>query len=109
MIRIWSLPRGKRKGELLIINVLIFLGIASADYSRDVAGQIKGWVAAPTGGPAVYLRPFLPVMAVGFAVGVAGILIHCKRTRRRRDRSYKGQLACILVSVLGLFLYFLLA
>lgn len=112
---------------LLLINLLIFVGIASAQYSQQNKAQIAS--AAEQGqdasaasivqnplpaeqappDPAArsdYFKVYFPVLGVGLAVGVAGMLIHRKRTRRRSDRNYRGQLLCIVLSVVGLLLYF---
>lgn len=91
---------------LLAVNLFIFIGVASQDYNRTVANQFTP-AAKPAPGHA-YLQAFLPIMAVGFFVGVAGALIHRKRTRRRSDRHYGGQILCILFSVVGLLLYLML-
>ena len=93
---------------LMIINVFIFIGVASEDYNRAVAEQFTGPAASPCPGHAGYLCAFVPIMLAGLVVGIVGALIHRKRTRRRRDRHYGGQLLCVFVSVLGLVLYFIL-
>ncbi len=92
---------------LLAVNLFIFIGVASQDYNRTVANQFNSAAAEPAAGHA-YLQAFLPIMAAGFFVGVAGALIHRKRTRRRSDRHYGGQILCILFSVVGLLLFLML-
>ena len=112
---------------LLAINVLIFLGLASADYNRrnkeDIAAaaqrerEAQGVsipqqpipvesTPAESAGRSDYFKVYLPILGVGLAIGVAGMLMHRKRTRRRSDRNYRGQLLCIVLSVVGLLLYF---
>ncbi len=93
---------------ILIINLFAFLAVSTQDYSSNVAGQVAGVAPAPPPGREAYFNAFLPIMAVGLLVGVAGILIDRKRTRRRRDRSYKSQLACIIFSAIGVGIYFIL-
>lgn len=116
---------------LLFVNLLIFLGIASREYNRANRAKIAAaaQAQAAAGGASVvqqdaalpadqaepepmdrsaYLRVYLPILGAGLVVGVAGIFIHRKRTRRRSDRHYQGQLLCIVLSVVGLLLYFIL-
>ena len=94
---------------LMIINVFVFIGVAGEDYSRTVAEKVTGPAPAPGPGHAGYLRAYVPIMLAGLVVGRVGALIHRKRTRRRRDRHYGGQLMCVFVSIIGLALYFILA
>lgn len=94
---------------LMIINVLIFIGVTSEDFNRTVAERFTGPAAAPGLGHSAYLGAYVPIMVAGLFVGLVGALIHRKRTRRRRDRHYGGQLVCVFVSVLGLVLFFILA
>ena len=93
---------------LLIINVFVFIGVASSDFNRSMAEQFKGPAAAPCPSHAGYLCAYVPIMVAGLFVGLVGALIHRKRTRRRRDRHYGGQLLCVFVSVVGLALFFIL-
>lgn len=93
---------------LMIINVFIFIGVAGEDYNRTVAERFTGPSAASNPGHAGYLNSYVPIMSAGMFVGVIGALIHRKRTRRRRDRHYGGQLLCVFVSIVGLALYFVL-
>lgn len=94
---------------VMIINVFIFIGVAGEDYNRTVAERFTGPATTPSPGHERYLNSFVPIMSVGMIVGVVGALIHRKRTRRRRDRHYGGQLMCVFVSIIGLALYFILA
>ena len=91
---------------LLILNILIFLAVASGEFNQNMAAQVAGQAPVEES-HAGYLRAFLPLMAVGLVVGTGGILIDRKRSRRRRDHSYKSQLACIIVSAVGVAIYFL--
>lgn len=94
---------------LMIINVFVFIGVAGEDYNRTVAEKVTVSAAAPSAGHAAYLHAYVPIMVAGLFVGAVGALIHRKRTRRRRDRHYGGQLLCVFVSIVGLALYFILA
>jgi hypothetical protein len=93
---------------LLIINLFIFVGVASQDRTAVVVSQYPGQPPPQLTSSEVYLRSFLPIMAAGMLVGIVGIVINRIRTRRRRDRSYKNQLLCILLSVVGVVLFFIL-
>ena len=93
---------------LMIINVFVFIGVAGEDYNRTVAEKVTVSTAAPSAGHTAYLHAYVPIMVAGLFVGAVGALIHRKRTRRRRDRHYGGQLLCVFVSVVGLALFFIL-
>ncbi len=110
---------------LLIINVLIFVGVASEDQKASAATQIgkAAGIEAPTppeenaeegrASPAqsvgkwVQLYAFMPVMLAGIAIGIVGIVIDRKRSRRRSDSSLMTPLVLTVVSVVGLLIYFI--
>jgi hypothetical protein len=91
---------------LLILNLFILVGVASRDRTAIVVSQYPGQPSPQLTSSEVYLHAYLPIMAVGMLVGVVGILLDRIRTRRRRDRKYKSQLLCILLSVVGVALFF---
>ena len=101
---------------LLILNVFIFLAVASEDQKAKMAGTMERNVAAEGVGTTtaaqevsgwVHMVAFLPVRVLGVGIGVAGIALDRKRARRRTDASLMTPLVLVVVSVAGLFLFFL--
>ena len=111
---------------LLLINVLIFVGVASEDQKASAAtkiGQAAGFdpAVAPEeagiGGESpsaaqsvsgwVQVYAFMPIMLAGIVMGVAGIVIDRKRARRRSDSSLMTPLVLTILSVVGLLIYFI--
>jgi hypothetical protein len=91
---------------LLILNLLGFLSVASQDRNLHVAAAFPGQPPPQLTSSEVYLQAYLPLMAAGMLVGIVGILLNRIRTRRRRDRKYASQLLCILMSAIGVALFF---
>ena len=91
---------------LLIINLFVFLAVSSRDRSAVVAAEFPGQPPPQLTSSEVYLHAYLPIMAAGMLIGIVGILLNRIRTRRRRDRKYISQLLCILMSVIGVVLFF---
>ena len=111
---------------LLLINVLIFMSVASEDQKASMSSKIgqKAMATEPavvqikqtatvapestaqkvSGG--VYLYAFMPLMITGVVIGLVGIVIDRKRARRRSDSSLLTPLVLIVLSVVGLFIYF---
>lgn len=111
---------------LLLINVFIFMGIASEDQKASMASKmeqsaqqledmpvqipqthateetpaqaVSGWV---------HLYAFMPIMVLGVVIGGAGIVLDRKRSRRRTDYSLMTPLVLVVVSVLGMLIYFI--
>lgn len=111
---------------LLLINVLIFVGVASEDQKASAAtkiGQAAGIEASAVpagsgeaaGSPSaaqsvsgwVQVYAFMPIMLAGVVIGVAGIVIDRKRSRRRSDSSLMTPLVLTILSVVGLLIYFI--
>lgn len=109
---------------LLLINLFIFMAVASEDQKAHMATQMEGKrVESPTvqirQEPVrtattstqrisgwVQLNAFLPIMAAGVLIGGVGIVIDRKRARRRTDFSLMTPLVLAVVSVVGLLIFF---
>ena len=105
---------------LLIVNFFLFMAVASEDQKSTMAGRmarsasLEGTAEAQPEETAtqrvsgwVQLYAFLPIMIVGVGIGAAGIVLDRKRARRRSDSSLMTPLVLIMMSVLGMFIYFL--
>ncbi|MGD9781024.1 MAG: hypothetical protein AB7V14_02595 [Kiritimatiellia bacterium] len=92
---------------LLVVFFFIFFGVASADHNQELAVKIGG-EAVQRGGSNVDLYTVLPLLGAGALIGVVGIVLGRKRARRRSDYNYKTQLMLVILSVVGLVLFFLL-
>ena len=112
---------------LLLINGFIFMAIAGEEQKSSVATEISqrgaqiGGVTAPIQPAAadsaqtathkvgrwVQVYAFLPIMAAGVVLGGAGIVLDRMRARRRSDSSLMTPLVLTLLSVVGLFVYFI--
>lgn len=90
---------------LLIINFFIFMGVASEDQKMVETVKQVGQVSAQRVSSWVHLNAFLPIMIAGLLIGIVGIVIDSRRSRRRSDYSRKNQLGFIILSVIGLVLY----
>ena len=112
---------------LLLANIFIFMAVAgedrkaavasemsqTAEQTDAIAAQIKQ--TAPAAAPAtaqsvsswVHLHAFLPIMVAGLGIGGAGIVLDRKRARRRSDSSLVTPLVLTMMSVIGLFIYFI--
>ena len=90
---------------LLAINFFIFMGVASEDQklaataqnAPTAAQQVSSWVS---------LYAYLPIMVVGLVLGGVGLFLSRKRARRRYDYKVQNQLILVVLSVVGLILYF---
>lgn len=111
---------------LLLINVFVFMGLAgesqkSAAATRmeqAAAGDDSQTVQIPQNSPAadssasqrvsgwVHLHAFLPLMVVGIGIGGAGIVLDRKRARRSSDYSLMTPLFLIVLSALGMVIFF---
>lgn len=109
---------------LLLINLFIFIAVASEDQKESMVSQLEGKRVesatvqipqepartAPTSTQRisgwVQLHAFLPIMAAGVILGVAGIVIDRKRARRRSDSSLMTPLVLSVLSVVGLLVFF---
>ena len=111
---------------LLLINVFVFMGLAGE--SQKSAATMRMELAAGGGEPSaqipqkspatdatapervsgwVHLHAFLPLMIVGVGIGGAGIVLDRKRARRRSDSSLMTPLGLIVLSVVGMLIFFL--
>lgn len=112
---------------LLLANIFIFMAVAGEDRKAEVASEMSqtaeqtdGTVAqikqtVPDAAPAtaqsvsswVHLHAFLPIMVAGLGIGGAGIVLDRMRARRRTDSSLVTPLVLTMMSVVGLFIYFI--
>ena len=69
-----------------------------ATSDATASQRVSGWV---------HLHAFLPFMIVGIGIGGAGIVLDRKRARRRSDSSLMTPLVLIVMSVVGMFIFFL--
>lgn len=92
---------------VLIMNLCIFLSVAGEKQQQEVVGKM-GSVTVQSVSRWVNLHAFLPVMAAGLAVGGGGLILSRKRARRRNDYKFQNQMILTVLSVGGLFIYFLI-
>lgn len=108
---------------LLIFNVFLFMAVASEDQKGAMAARMEekrvesstvqipqtasGHTAAQGVSEWVHLNAFLPVMVAGVGIGIIGIVLDRKRSRRRSDYSLMTPLVLVILSVAGLFVYFI--
>ena len=92
---------------ILILNLLIFISVASTDRqlmeakklgASNAVQNVSGWMS---------VNAFLPVMIVGLAVAIGGLLLNRKRARRRTDYNFQNQLILVILSAGGLVIYLL--
>ena len=92
---------------LLAINLFTFMGVASEDQHVQ-AVQEMGSSSVQRVSSWVHFNAFLPIMGIGIAIAVTGLILDKHRSRRRTDYSRKNQLWLLIVSVTGLIVYFLI-
>ena len=112
---------------LLLVNVFVFMGLAGESQKTAAAMRMEQAAAGSASQTAqipqkpaaadatapervsgwVHLHAFLPLMIVGVGIGGAGIVLDRKRARRRSDSSLMTPLMLIVLSVVGMFLFFL--
>ena len=91
---------------ILVVCVFIFVAITSAQQRSAMAQQINHAAAeGPSAG--VGLKTLLPLLLVGLAIGIGGMVLSKFRARRRSDYNYQTQLFLTLLSAGGLVVYFL--
>ena len=89
---------------VVILNLFIFMSVSGEQQKLLMMGkmapspaeQVSNWVK---------IYAFLPLMAGGLLIGVTGLFLSRKRTRRRYDYKFQNQLILVVLSVLGLFIY----
>ena len=92
---------------ILVVCVFIFVAITSAQQRSAMAQQINHAAAeGPSAG--VGLKTLLPLLLVGLAIGIGGMVLSKFRARRRSDYNYQTQLLLIILSVGGLLVFFAL-
>ena len=111
---------------LLLINVLVFMGLAgesqktaaatrmeqaAADSESQTVQIPQKSAAAESTTPQrvsgwVHMNAFLPLMVVGLGIGGVGIVLDRKRARRRSDYSLMTPLFLIVLSALGMVIFF---
>ncbi len=88
---------------LLFINVVIFYMVTGMDRGAELEfvpstmERISSWV---------YLNTFMPVMATGLIIGIVGIILSTRRSRRSSDLNFKYPMLFTILSVIGLLVYF---
>ncbi len=111
---------------LLILNVFLFMAIASEDQKRSATTKMELTAAQMEEQPSipqrevdaphtatqnvsgwVHLYAFLPIMIVGIGIGGIGIVLDRKRSRRRSDFSLMTPMVLVIISVAGLLIYFI--
>ena len=89
---------------VVILNLFIFVSVSGEQQKALMMGkmspspveQVSNWVK---------MYAFIPLMAAGLVIGVTGLFLSRKRTRRRYDYKFQNQLILVVMSVIGLFVY----
>ncbi len=89
---------------VVILNLFIFMSVSGEQQKALMMGKI-GPSAAEQVSTWVKIYAFLPIMAGGLVIGVTGLFLSRKRTRRRYDYKFQNQLILVVLSVVGLFIY----
>lgn len=92
---------------ILVICVFAFLALADAQQRRNQLRQIDQ-AAASADVDSAGMAVLLPILVMGLAIGVAGLVLGRVRARRRSDYNYQTQLILVILSVGGLLIYFIL-
>lgn len=91
-----------------ILIVCVFVVVALADVAqRNAVVEQMGREAEPAAA-GIGLKTILPLLLVGLAIGVGGMVLSKFRARRRSDYNYQTQLLLIILSVGGLLVFFAL-
>ena len=91
---------------VLIVCVFIFVAMADVQQRSAMAQQIGLDPAAQSAG--IGLKSLLPLLLVGLAIGIGGMVLSKFRARRRSDYNYQTQLLLVVLSVGGLLVFFAL-
>ena len=92
---------------LLLIYFFFFLELADSFEQSNVAKQI-GKTAAEVP-QSLGLEAFLlPTLIAGAVIGATGLILSFKRARRQSDYNYRTQLFLVILSVVGLAVFYLI-
>ena len=89
---------------VVIINLFIFMSVAGEQQKTSMMGKMDP-TAAERVSSWVQLYAFTPIMVGGLLIGLTGLFLSRKRTRRRYDYKFQNQLILVSMSAVGLFIY----
>lgn len=91
---------------LLVICVFVFVAMTDSQKRAALAQQMGQ--APAEWGAGIGLKTLLPLLLVGLAIGIGGMVLSKFRARRRSDYNHRTQLLLIVMSVIGLLAFFAL-
>ena len=89
---------------IVIFNLFVFMTVAGEQQKATMMGKM-GLTATERVSSWVQVYAFTPIMVGGLLIGLTGLFLSRKRTRRRYDYKFQNQLLLVVMSAIGLFIY----
>ena len=89
---------------IVIFNLFVFMTVAGEQQKASMMDKM-GLTATERVSSWVQVYAFTPIMVGGLLIGLTGLFLSRKRTRRRYDYKFQNQLLLVVMSAIGLFIY----